>query len=679
MLRHKSAAALSGLEKTQSDAAAVLSGLLKELLSEQKAADHFSAVFQNWCRDSESQKQSMVVTMQRKVDESNIMMHQISSEVKRLESELSLIQANKQEKVQQLTEANETESFVAQEYFKELKDMDRTIEAARHAVHLAIRNTDHQNAQSEDANNAVSSLSQLNSKDVADSEMTIMGSYVDDPKPSENNHPMELTNALNTMLGHLESDRSAAAEGHDLNDRRVTAFIEHLNSSIFESNSQFASIQMEIAQRRREQIRLEGQVSDVSTLLSSIKDSKKNTGTVCFQYSQEQEEIAHYIRDEIDAAKAVLEQTSPETAEMFLTPSFLQLQQDTLGSQIHSVPGDLLAMAKKYPTDAAWYMSEAKKFRRLPSPHMSLAEHHSKPVIQPSSADATGNDALTDIQHFVETADSQDGGDVVTLSGEARPLLSDPAEVQKIKTSYKSLLAHVKDKQQSLQDSQKWCQFILREAKLDGTKTARTVNRMHARLNLVKGSAHDYEQDSTYYKSQGKDLENQMQRLAQLSNEADRQHSKSYEALREFSKQLMSVADELSELLTAEERRAADNMKSLIGKLENHQNMLTVQHKIWYKSKATLMQADTAVQAVMSTNVKHNNRRIIRSQIHSQFLTYRLHLRQHDTVLAGDFKGIAQEMCSSKEMASMEYQAKSVEMQADELQKSFAENIAPFA
>ena len=69
------------LEKTQSDAAAVLSGLLKELLSEQKAADHFSAVFQNWCRDSESQKQSMVVTMQRKVDESNIMMHQISSEV----------------------------------------------------------------------------------------------------------------------------------------------------------------------------------------------------------------------------------------------------------------------------------------------------------------------------------------------------------------------------------------------------------------------------------------------------------------------------------------------------------------------------------------------------------------------------------------------------------------------
>merc|ERR1719316_1566068 len=110
-----------------------------------------------------------------------------------------------------------------------------------------------------------------------------------------------------------------------------------------------------------------------------------------------------------------------------------------------------------------------------------------------------------------------------------------------------------------------------------------------------------------------------------------------------------------------------------------NQNMLTVQHKIWYKSKATLMQADTAIQAVMSTNVKHNNRRIIRSQIHSQFLTYRLHLRQHDTVLAGDFKGIAQEMCSSKEMASMEDQAKSVEMQADELQKSFAENIAPFA
>merc|ERR1719313_980081 len=124
----------------------------------------------------------------------------------------------------------------------------------------------------------------------------------------------------------------------------------------------------------------------------------------------------------------------------------------------------------------------------------------------------------------------------------------------------------------------------------------------------------------------------------ELSNEVDNQHSKSYEALSDFYKQLMSVATEMSDLLTAEERRAADMTKSLMENVENHENMLKVQHNIWDKSKAALLQADADIQTLLSMNIEHNDRRVIQSKIQTQFLASRLHLRQHDTVLSDDFK-----------------------------------------
>lgn len=670
LLRQRSSTVLSGLEKAQSDAAAVLSSLLKEFQSEQKAADSFQEGFHQWCQRSASQKQIMAETMQRKVDESNIMMDQIKSETTRLESELNLIQTNKQEKMQQMMEANDTESFVAQEYSKELKDMDKTIEAARHAVRLASRNTDHRNAQSAIAADAGMTDAEKNVKDL----------NIDDLKPTDSDRPQELANALNDILGKLESDRSAAADGHEGADRKATSFVEHLNSSIFEINSQVASIEMEIAQRHREQIRLEGQVSDILRLLNTIKDSHKNTKTTCVTYLQGQVHVAKFVNAEIDAAKTVLEQASPESSEMFLATSFFQMQQKVLGRPISDVQGDLTSIAEKYPDQAAWYLSVANSLDHVAAPRMSLAEHNAKPAEKSSSASSSDNGALQDIQRFVAAnSENEDQGDAVALSGEARPLLSDPAEVQKIKSSYAALLTRIQTKQSSVQDNEKWCELAIREAKLDHTKTMRTVNRMKARLNLAQGTESNYQKDSMYYASQGKLLVKQREMLMELSSEADRQHSKAYGALSAFSKQLMSVATEMSELLTGEERRVADMTKSLIEKIENHQTMLEVNRKIWDKSKTGLLQADEAIQTVLGMNVRHNGQRIIRSQIQSQFLASRLHLRQQDTALSGDFKDFSQEMCSDQKMAALKGEVDSLRKQVGELQQSFSENVAPFA
>jgi hypothetical protein len=207
----------------------------------------------------------MIETIQRKVDETNIMMRQIQSDSKRLESELSLIQANNEEKGKQLQEADDTESFATEEYTESQKDMDKTIEAARHAVRLVssvIENPHTRHSQSGDVE-AVGNLMQLNSDAMTDAEKSIMSAYVDDPKPTDNTRPQELLSTLNEMLSRLESDRTSADSEHVEQARKLALFSDHLNSSIIETQSQIASIQMEMAQRQREETRLQGQVADL--------------------------------------------------------------------------------------------------------------------------------------------------------------------------------------------------------------------------------------------------------------------------------------------------------------------------------------------------------------------------------------------------------------------------------
>merc|ERR1719160_1696421 len=448
---------------------------------------------------------------------------------------------------------------------------------------------------------------------------------------------------------------------------------------------------MEMAQRQREETRLQGQVADLTRILKSSQDGKASTQRACFQYKQEKVQTAQFIRAEIDAVKTVLEQTSPESADMFLDVaapvSFLQVRQgaslDAPNTPIRYVLGDLSSMARKYPDQAAWYIAEANGLTPKVSKSSAIAvSAHIEPAATPSTTDTANSanrDPLKDIQQFVNSADSQDGGDVAALSGEARPLLSDPEEVQKIKSSYKSLLSRIESKQRSVQDREKWCEVTLRDSKMDGIMVSQNLKRMNAKLNLVKVAMLQYEKSSQYYVDQGKFMQGQVQKLAELSKEEDHEYSKGYQTMSDFSKQLMSLATELTEVLTTEERRNADMVKSLVQKLENHQNMLEVEHRMWGKWKEELVQADSAIQTALQTNIQHNDRRIVQFKTESQFLTSLSHAKQNDRVLSEGYKQISRQMCSKEVMSSMKNEIDTLQKQATELQNSFTQNVAPFA
>merc|ERR1719160_1850068 len=179
--------------------------------------------------------------------------------------------------------------------------------------------------------------------------------------------------------------------------------------------------------------------------------------------------------------------------------------------------------------------------------------------------------------------------------------------------------------------------------------------------------------------AQSKLIDAQVSKLSELSQEEDHQYSSHYGSLGDFSKQMMSLVTELSQVLTAEERRNADMAKSLVQKLENHQNMLEVKHRMWGKWKDELTASENAVQVALQTNVHHNDRRVIQFKTESQFLTSLQHAKQNDQVLTEGYKDISRKMCSKDIMQQMKNEADQLEKQATELQKSFTENIAPFA
>merc|ERR1719310_1243681 len=120
----------------------------------------------------------------------------------------------------------ETEDSTQSEYVEEKKEMDKTIEAARHAVRLvsvASQNPHFHPSSSNAADvDAVSNLMQLNTDGMTDTEKNIMNAYVNDPKPLDSTRPQELLTSLNGMLSRLQDEHGAADKEQEQAKRKLS-------------------------------------------------------------------------------------------------------------------------------------------------------------------------------------------------------------------------------------------------------------------------------------------------------------------------------------------------------------------------------------------------------------------------------------------------------------------------
>merc|ERR1719316_1079279 len=95
----------------QTNAFTVFSTLLKDLQAEEQEGNKLASGISKWCADTESNKVTMIQAIQRQIDEAAIVMQQVASDEKRLQSELNLVSSTGREREQQLKDADATGHF----------------------------------------------------------------------------------------------------------------------------------------------------------------------------------------------------------------------------------------------------------------------------------------------------------------------------------------------------------------------------------------------------------------------------------------------------------------------------------------------------------------------------------------------------------------------------------------
>merc|ERR1719197_690018 len=118
------------------NAAAILLSLLKELQKESQAIGHLASISSQWCSDAAHQNLGMSQVIQGQLDDATIAVQQIRSDEKRLQSELTLAQSTQQQREQQLQDATSTSNFAAAEFASEQDQLNKTLDASKHAMKL---------------------------------------------------------------------------------------------------------------------------------------------------------------------------------------------------------------------------------------------------------------------------------------------------------------------------------------------------------------------------------------------------------------------------------------------------------------------------------------------------------------------------------------------------------------
>jgi len=402
-----------------------------------------------------------------------------------------------------------------------------------------------------------------------------------------------------------------------------------------------------------------------------VKGSKDATTSACLEQEQQRSVATKYAAAEAEAVRTVLEQTSPESSDVFLDVprsmpmAFLQVRQSS-GGAVGSVVGDLQSMARSFPEDASWYTDVVQSLGGTPpaTPQVVLP-------VKPATPSAAASNPLDDIAQFASATSTGDA-DVAP-----RALVTDPSQVKKVKSAYEGLLGHVQEKETSISKRQKWCQSITRDSKVDGAAVARALKRMNAKLNLVNVAMLEYEKSSKYDQEQHDIIDTQLKKLSAFGDESARGNKRFYDSLGGLSRQLMGLVSELGQEGTTEERRGAEMARSLVAKVENHQNLLLQHRATSQKSLGAVGTADRAVQAALSQSVQHNNRRLLQFKAELQFLTSLSHAKANDKLLSHRYRQISDAMCSPDRTQDLAAEDEALQKQAETLQKSFRTNIAP--
>merc|ERR1719329_434463 len=325
-------------------------------------------------------------------------------------------------------------------------------------------------------------------------------------------------------------------------------------------------------------------------------------------------------------------------------------------------------LAQSFPDEAAWFVDGAQHLDS--SSGVVLAEVSQRHQVR-STKSRTGTapdasaDPLHDIAEFAADAPS-------ASSAQAVQSLNDLEAPKKIKGLYKSLSNRLTDKEKAVGNLERWCSSVVRDAQADDDAISRAAKRTDAKLDLAKVASLESERDAGYYQKQHDLLAAQLASLHSTAEEEGAEFTRSREIIKAFSKQLISLASELSDDITDDEKRSADMARAFVEELEHHEDKMQEWHEGFQRMQEEIESADKVMQSTLADNVKRNQRRLVKFKAEAQLLSSLSNAKEFDKTMSDRYRQVSMSVCSKDRIQAMDKKEEELQREVVELQTSLA-------
>mmetsp|Transcript_35268 Transcript_35268/g.77183 ORF Transcript_35268/g.77183 Transcript_35268/m.77183 type:complete len:699 (+) Transcript_35268:106-2202(+) len=671
---------LTSADRVSSDAASILSSLLRRLESSRTQNLDLDQQVSSWCTASKALKNAVIETLEHKTVEANTYMLELDADLRRLTSEVSLIEQNLNSKQAEIETANATQSAADQEYGETAKDSETVMEATHHALWLVSAAAGATNGAPH-TSQALQSLLDLTPEELTENDKHVMSSFTQKGSSEDDGSERreQLKTTLTQILKRLEDGRTTASQQMEQARQAYDRFVADAKRNSQDLSLQARNLKVEAAEQRRAKARFAAEQQDLVALLQAAKDIRTANEPMCGAPARSvATRVNSYIVQEIEAARTVLESTSPDSAGMFLQAvgqgptSFFQVDQMQIKTPVTAAADHLRKLAKSYKSEAAWYLeavsSLSQASREIAQKPALMSQK--RVVKQATQAAAKKNDDDDGVMSEIADFATKDDEDVEAI----RDIAVDPREEAAVKQTYGSMLSHLQEKKQQLIRKGQWCRTLNNGAQADGAEAAKSLEMVQSKLSVFQGAIQRYVESTNYSQSHLKLLEKDSAAFQDLADAESRDFESTRHALSDFGRQLFSLSTELQSG-TEDARRNSRVVQSLVQRIEAQGTLYSDRHGVWQKWASQVKGSLDAISSVVTDITSHNSHRIQRLKSEGRFLKAVQDSRQSDSLLATDFSSTLKQVCPESIESSITKEMSLIDSQMKDLNQYYTEHV----
>lgn len=588
----------------QAKTTSIVLSLLKDLQQEAQAGIKLAGESSSWCMDATAQHDNLTGTLERHLQDAQATRREAASAEEKLKGELGATEQQVADTERQIGEVNSTAKTATIDFaseMKDLKDVKSSAEAALRLVKGQVRQgMREQFADGSDGTTVssalVAKLMELRpSALLSTSERGVVTSFLSGS--STLNSTETLLEALGGITSRLQQRADTSAVERQSTKRKEDADAENLAFSAMVSHASATAIRAQMAQRKRERVKLDRTIADVSVLARAAQASRDAVAAVCSAQRQEASKVSEFIQAETSAVRAMLAQQRPTAKKASASPSFLQVKsepQDDLAAALSSVEQ---AMASLPPESAAAAAAMS-----------STEQPQQQGQLQGAQQTSKGNNSAA--------ADAP-----VKVGGVGNAAIQDSAAADSSSTSSVTSAKHASsqvDAQASVISS--LCAAVERDVKADEASVEQAASRTARKAEGIKKALVELGQSTKYLDNQREALEKGLHEAEGLASRWAKYRKTSTRTLGAHAKKLVPVATDL----LAEQKPAGQILQGLYQQLHTHKQALLQRshHEGFAADPMSVVQiTGSSLVQLLAQGVQRNGRQLLSLRAEDQLLS----------------------------------------------------------